>query len=233
MGDEGVVVMVVSGTLNQIWTDSTYVYTATTEEFSVTDIAEESVVAYIRDYGEFTTVWANDTAVFVGTTSGIKYLYKTCISGTIISPEDISLCLMDYVSPYGVTDEEIRYLHGNNDFLMCCTVSGVDVYKLEPNGYRSSAYVEGVQKCFMTSTGKFYYTLSGINWSINRVDRPQIDWVTPDEVYTTGSGIFDEGLVINDIFVTEQNDNVIFTATSSGVYVIDEATLNYNKYYTE
>ncbi len=227
---------VVSGTLNQVWIDDSYVYAATTEELSIIDIESELKYAYIE--GNFNTLWANDTRIFLGTASGIQYLYKTCISGSIASPYDLVDCMYDYYPPYGTTSNNVRYIHGNDDFIMWCTDLGVDVYKLEPNGYRSYTTTNGTQKCFMTSTGKFYYTVSGIEWTLSRVDRSLVDWVIPDYSYITGSGIIDSGLSINDVFITEETSsdetsNTLFIATSRGTYVIDEGTLDYNVFYVE
>ena len=224
-----------AGEVNQIWTDSDYVYVATNAELSITDIESELVYAYIS--GNFNTIWANDDRIFLGTASGIKYLYKTCISGSTYTPYNLADCMYDYTPPYGTTSDSIRYIHGNDDFIMWCTDLGVDVYRLEPNGYRSYTTVSNAYKCFMTSD-KFYYTISGSEWTLSRVNSTLVNWAIPDYSYTTGSGIFGAGLSINDIFITEDtsqnnHDNVIFAATSSGVYVIDEETLNKNVYYTE
>jgi hypothetical protein len=226
-----------AGTVNQIWTDDTYVYTATTETLAIYEIESELQYAYIN--GDVSTVWANDYRVFFGTaSSGIKYLYKTCISGSVVAPYDLVDCMYDYTPPYGITSNNIRYIHGSGDLIMWCTDSGIDVYKLEPNGYRSYTTTSGAQKCFMTSAGKFYYTISGTEWSLNRVNSSLSNWTDPSYSYVTGGAILASGISINDMFVTENTsryntDNVIFTATSSGVYVIDEETLNYDNYYLE
>jgi hypothetical protein len=227
----------VLGELNQIWTDANYVYAASSVALSVIELGSELEYAYIT--GDFNTVWANDDMIFLGTaSSGIKYLYKTCISGSVIDAFDLTSCMYDYTPPYGITSNNIRYIHGNANFIMWCTDLGVDTYRLEPNGYRSYTMVSGAQKCFMASTGKFYYTVSGTGWSLNRVNTSYANWTEPDYSYITGSGIFSAGTSINDIFITENTsqtntDNVLFVATSSGAYVIDEETLDYNVYYIE
>lgn len=230
-----------SSVLNQIWTDDNYVYAATSINLSVIGLISEEYEAYVTYSGGFTTVWGSDDKVYVGTSSdGIKYIYKTCVSGSIASPYNLNACLHSYRSPYGITAQNIRYIHGNDDKLMCCTTSGVDVY-WSNFGYRSTATISGTRKCFMTSTGKFYYTkLSGHMWSLNRVNSHLWDWAAPDYRYIAdGNGALASGISINDIFVTEDTSvsgngyNTVFMATSSGVYVVDEGSLDYAIYYKE
>jgi hypothetical protein len=224
--------------LNQIWTDEDYVYAAINIGFDIIDITTESKIGYIEYDTGFSTVWANNDKVFLGTTNGINYINKTCISGVPLVQEDLLECLIGYSNPYGITSDDIRYIHGSGDtLLMCCTSLGADVY-WGNYGYRSSTTISGAQKCFMTSTGKFYYTVDkGTEWELNRVDSEKWNWTTPDYSYVTGSGILEAGVSINDIFVTENTasntiDNTIFVATSSGVCVIDEGGLDNEIYYT-
>lgn len=223
-------------TLYQIWTDNDFVYAATNKRLDIYDLSSESRYAYVTYSGGFNTVWGNDDKIFVGTTnSGIKYLYKTCISGA-----ELFTCLNDFSDLtyyHELTSDNIKYIHGNNDILCMVTESGVDVVKIDPQSYRSYTTISGARKCFMT-TEKFYYTVSGTEWSLNRVDSYFYNWNTPDKSYVTGSGIFVAGISLNDIFVTENTghdgiSNTLFVATSSGVYVIDEITDNYDIYYVE
>lgn len=226
--------------LNQIWSDNNYVYAAITFGMDIISMSAEQKIAYIEHKLGFNTVWANDTRVYLGTTfSGIKYVDKTCVSGTIGNPINLITCLVDYASPFGISSQTIKYIHGSgDDYLMCCTDAGVDVYHMKMTKYRSTHFTTAAQKCFMTSTGKFYYTsVSGNEWALNRVDKPLWDWVVPDCSYTTGGDILLAELEINDIFITENTasnttDNTVFIATTSGVYVIDEGSLDYVIYYT-
>jgi hypothetical protein len=90
----------------------------------------------------------------------------------------------------------------------------------------------------MTGDKKFYYTISGTEWSLNRVDSCLGDWQAPDKSYTTGGGILPAGEKINDIFITENTasdgiNNTIFCATSNGIFVINESNDEYVIYYIE
>ncbi len=227
-------------TLNQIWKDDDYVYAAHDSGLEVIEIDSEEKIAYIEPSFGFNSVWASDSMVFLGTSNyGIKYFYKTCVSGTASVPENLFTCLVDYISPFGISSQNVRYIHGyGDDYLMCCTSSGVDVYYRKPTMYRSMTTTSGARKCFITSSGKFYYTsVSGNIWYLNRVDKPLWDWTVPDYIYEAGVNILPTGVGINDIFVTESTasngvDNTVFIATTSGVYVVDEGSLDYVVYYT-
>ncbi len=216
----------------QVWTDGTYVYTALTTGLKIYEIESESEYAFIDYTGGFNTVWANTSRVFVGTSdAGIKYFNKTCISGSTSSPIDIGTCLNSFsdLTYYStLTAADIRYIHGSGDVIGVVTVSGIDVVKIDPQSYRSFTTISGGQKCFMTSTGAFYYILNG--WSVNKINSSLTDWTAPNTSYVTGSGIFESGITINDIYIT---DDTIYAATTSGVYVIDEGTEDFAIYFTE
>jgi len=225
----------------QISTDASYIYVATSIGLKIYDIASELEYAYVTYSGGINTVWNNDNYVFLGTSiSGVKYINKTCISGSVVSPYDLVTCLNDFSDLtyyHTLTSDYIRYIHGSGDVLCMVTNSGVDVVKIDPQSYRSYTSISGAKKCFMTAAGKFYYTVSGTEWSLNRVDSCLYDWSVPDKSYTTGSGILPAGEKINDIFITENTasdgvSNTIFCATSSGVFVIDEGTECYINFTT-
>jgi len=229
-----------SGTLRlrQVWTDNQlYIYAATSLGLRIIDAPTENVLNDMTYIPGFNTVWCNDYNVFLGTNYGIKYLSSACIDINIDT--DLLPCLNDLDFYYGTSSNVIRYLHGNENLLLCITDAEVDVLSLTGTIYRSSSTtVSGnAYKGFMTSTGKFYYTLSGSNWSVERVDVPVMDWTTPHRSYAADGSIMTSGIAIRDIFATERTsangtDNTLFIATSSGVYVIDEGTNDYAVYYT-
>jgi len=222
--------------LKQIWTDENYVYAATLGGLNIVELESEQKYAQLTYNGGFNTVWADDVKVYLGTNNdGIKYINKTCISGSISNPAELTGCLKDY-GEQSLTADKVRYIHGNNEFLMCCTSVGVDVIKKEPNGYRSYTTVSGARKCFMTSTGKSYYsTYNGVSWKLNRVDTSLTDWVIPSYVY--GDPLISSN-EITDIFVTEGTapdgvSNTLMVATSSGIYVVAESDSSLKIYYTQ
>jgi hypothetical protein len=220
--------------LNEIYTDKRYVFAALEVGLDIIDIESESKCAYITYTDGANTVWGNNSIVFFGTTSsGVKYINKSDISCNITSPVDLTSYVKQFKYTPFITSNTIKHIHGRDDIVMCCTTSGVDVYKLEPNGYRSSTTVSGAYKCFVPAGRSAYYlTSSGTDYFINKINITLLDWSEPDEVFTT-----DVGLKVNDLFVTGHTavggtKNTLFIATSSGVYVIDEATYETDIYYT-
>ena len=222
--------------VRQVWTDENYVYAATSAGLNIIDLDSEIRYAQATYSGGFTTTWANNDKVYLGTTEdGIKYITKTCISGSIVTPIELNTCLVDYIEQ-SLTSNEVRYIHGNNGFLMCCTAVGVDVIKNEPHGYRSYTTVSGAKKCFITSTGGSYYsTYDGTSWELNRINTSLTDWSEPDYVYGDPLVASNE---ITDMFVTEGTasdgvSNTLMVTTVSGVYVLDESDLYLKIYYIQ
>lgn len=228
--------------LYHIYTDNINVYAATLSGLDIYDLDTENLYAYIPYNNGFTTVAGNDSYIYLGTTSsGIKRISKACVSGSIVSPYNLSTCVIDYVtSPY-IDGDDIQYLHANDDFMGVISNVGVavSVVKFEPQGYMSATTLNNrkASKCFITNTGSLYYTSSGINdWSIDVITTSLFDWGSSSYNYTTGSGVIEENIHINDIFVTENtsgDSNTLFVATSSGIYIINETTGNYSIYLEE
>lgn len=179
------------------------------------------------------SVCINNDRIFIGTTnSGIFCLDLVCISGTDnISTDDLSNCLYRYKEYPNILSDNIRYLHCNGNYLSVITDLGIDVFKLGVQEYRSSTTFSGIdyaEKCFITSLGTLYYTLSGVGgWAVSRVNNTNCDWVNPDYSYNAGGVIFSDNIITTDIFVTEKSsgdglNNTLFVATSSGGFLIDE-----------
>lgn len=220
--------------INQIWTDETYVYAATSRGLNIIGIETENVVA--NEYSHaYTTVWANNDTIFLGTSEeGIKSLDKS-----FIDTGEIYTGLVAYVSEPDINNNNIKYLHGNYNKLMCCTSSGVDIISLVTHYITYTTITGGAEKCFAAENDKFYYTVSGINNQyIHRLDSNTGDWITPDHTYITGSGFLPSASCINDIYVTAGTSlsgseyNTLFVSTDYGVHIIDEGTGIYNVYTT-
>ena len=221
-------------TLNQIWTDETYVYAVTSRGLNIIDIETENVVA--NEYSHaYTTVWANNDTIFLGTSEdGIKSLDKS-----FIGTGEIYTGLVDYVSEPDITNNDIKYLHGNYHKLMCCTSSGIDIIGLVTHYITHTTITGGAKKCFATENDKFYYTVSGINNQyIHRLDSNTGDWLTQDYTYTTGATFLYSASVINDIYATAETSlagneyNTLFAVTNYGIHIIDEGTGLYAIYTT-
>lgn len=217
---------------NQIWTDANYVYVVTSSGLNIIDIETENTIANECSY-QYTTVWTNDTTVFLGTSGyGIKSLDKS-----FIVPGGIFSGLENYVSEPDITNNNINYLHGNYHKLMCCTVAGVDIIGLDTHYITHTIISGGAKKCFAAENDKFYYTIS--NQHICRLDSNTGDWVTPDKIYTTGIDCLTNASGVNDIYVTTSTSlggsdyNTLFVSTEDyGVHIVDEGTGEYDVYTT-
>jgi hypothetical protein len=224
--------------VRQIWADNDYVFAACAEGLNIIDIASEKQYSFITYSGGFTTVWANEDRVFLGThTNGIKYIDKSYIIGDIGLPPELT-CLSGYATTPRLRSNDVRYIHGYGDFIACCTAYGVQTLGIY--GSESETLTPDAWKCFMTPSAALYYTTSGTTWAVNKVLYGQCDWVNPSTTYSAdGYSAILPGARINDIFITEgtstagSNYNTIFLATSSGVVIIDDGTNEGVVYYTE
>lgn len=214
--------------LRQVWSDDNHVYAATSSGLDIIEIDSEQRYSYITYSGGFNSVWSNDANVYVATSgTGIKRLPISSISGSIISPYELSSSLTDYANYPTITSDYVRYIHGQSNLLMCCTISGVNT--LGVYGKEGQTWTAGAFKCFLAENERLYYTtISGGVHVLNRVNGPW-DWVQPDKRYISGGLIFESGISINDIFIY---DTTIYAATSNGVYAIDDDTDDYIVYFT-
>lgn len=207
--------------MRNIWTDDPYIFRATSSGVSIYSTATENVVAIVQYGTGINSVWSNDDYLYMGTTnSGILWLPISVISGTY----DLTNQLNIYRDYPDITNNYVNYLHGNGDYLCITTISGVDHINLTTS---SGIYttVSGARKCYQTKEGRFYYCFTD---DLNVIYNNTQNWTIPDYVYSAGAGIIPAGVEINDIFVTEgmsiyqEDDNVIFLATTNGVTIIEE-----------
>jgi len=76
--------------LKQIWHDEDYVYAATSDGLNIIELESELSYAHVTYYDGFNSVWADDNNVYLATpASGVKYIDKTCISGSTGSPYEL------------------------------------------------------------------------------------------------------------------------------------------------
>jgi hypothetical protein len=209
--------------LLQIWTDESYVYAATTSGLDIIDLDTEQRAHFLSRSGGYTSVWSTATEVFLGTPDeGLKYIDK----------DDITTVL-PYVSSPDLTSDNVRYVHGNENKLICCTVGGVNVIKRD-NLYVYGTSISGGQKCFITPTYEdCYFAISGTSsWELHRVDSPTGSWTSSNATYSTDGGFISGSTRINDFYVTERTSssgtsNTLFVATDYSAYVYDEESGEY------
>ena len=220
--------------LNQIWTDDTYVYAATTDGLNIIDLISEQKYAQMTYRDGLNSVWADSDKVYVATTnSGVKYIEKSTISGA-----ELSQHLTDYLNTPEILSDKVRYIHGNGPHMLISTDGGINYRGPDEYYQRTSTATSIARKVFVTSTGKIYYTTwDGSVWRVNVRNNGDSSWYTPDKIYETGSFVIFPGIDILDIFVTEGTsstniDNTLFVATTSGVFVIDEELDDSVIYYT-
>ena len=175
--------------LNQIWTDDQYVYAATASGLDIISIETEQRQSFATNSNGYSTVWSDNEEIFVGTTNaGIKSFNQSSIG-----PSEIVNFIKEYVRTPFITSNNIRYIHGNSNKLICCTVKGVDIIRRDSH-YITRTVINGANKCFVTPNyDYYYYTVSGsTSWTLNRLDGNTGNWTTPDIVYTTGSGFLSD-----------------------------------------
>lgn len=229
--------------LYQIYTNDSFIFSATNKGLDVYNIASENICAFINKPEGFTTVAGNTVDLYLGTAGeGVKILPMTCISGNEDTPYDLSNYLKT-LNPEGITSTYINYIHVANNSIGLCTKSGVDflIRYVNPE-IHSKTFIQNSKKCFVTDRSIYYttestdVTISGTTYQLNVVDTCLTDWLLPDRIYTTGSGIFEKGIELTDLYITSgtalRGGNTIFCATTSGVYIIDEDTKNYTIFYT-
>lgn len=147
--------------LRQIWTDENYVYAATISGLDIIDIGTEVRQSFANDSSGFMSVWSSADRVFMASPDkGIRSLKKEKIG-----PADVTAYLHDYARYPDITSDNVKYLHGNTNKMICCTDKGVDILRLN-TGYVTHTSVSGAYKCFATPEHDyFYYTVSGTSYS--------------------------------------------------------------------
>jgi hypothetical protein len=220
--------------LNQIWTDNKYVYAATTSGLDIISIETELRQVFVTNTNGYSSVWSDNEEIFIGSNRGIKFFNQSSVE-----IEDVFTLLSDYVLEPDINNNNVRYLHGNINRLICCTAAGIDIIRRDTH-YITHTNISGATKCFVTPNyNYYYYTVSGTAisgvapWYLCRLNDNTSDWATPDIMYTTNSGFLVPSTCINDFYVTEHTstsgiNNTLFIATDIGVYVYDEGSAEYS-----
>jgi hypothetical protein len=206
--------------------DNGYLYAATDVGLLIIDIASEEEIAQVTSL-VCTSVWNSDALVFMGTSnSGIYALDKSTISSG-----DLTSSAYQYRSYPNITSNDVKYLHGQSDYLCATTAVGVDFIWISLND-RDSRTIADAYKCFVCSDGKTYFTTSGTPNKIYRSNVPLGVSSTPIE-YTCGSGYLENVPNVQDIYVTERTssvetvlwpENTLFIAASGSAFIFDEGS---------
>jgi hypothetical protein len=183
-----------------------------------------------------TSSHVNDKYLFYSTTyTGINY---ACISGINDINDNINYSshVYNFASYPNITANHTKYIHCNNNYIICCTLSGIDCYDITTtSGYRYYTTFSGAQKCFVLNNDAYYTTQSGNYESVVIIKDITNNWDTPYKIYdNTGLNTFEYNIKIKDLFVKYGEDyNTIYCATSSGVYEVNEDTGAANIYNIE
>ena len=212
--------------------DNGYLYAATNLGLFIVDVETELEVARVSNT-HCTAVWNSDTLVFMGTSnSGIYALDKSTISSGIITDN-----AYQYKAYPNLTDNDVKYLHGQSDYLCATTAVGVDFIWISLNDWDSNTIAD-THKCFVCSDGKTYFTTSGTPNKIYRSNIP-LGVGYPAVEYTCGSGDLTNVPNVNDIYVTEETsstvtmlwpENTLFIAASGSAFIFDEGTKELAEY---
>jgi hypothetical protein len=138
---------------NSIWSSASYIFQPTLSGVTVYNSDASSVVSEVpapSGIGITNSVWADDDYLYISTTS--SGVYKSDLTTIESAP-----LMVPYLNYPTITNNSVRYIHGNNNRMCIVTISGVDnidlttengIYTLCDNSY----------KCFQTVSGTFYYT---------------------------------------------------------------------------
>lgn len=233
----------ISPNIHQVYVDKDYIYTANNFGVDIFDIASELVYATIKTASGYITIAGDDDYIYLGTTgSGTKKLLKTNISGSVVSPYNLSAYVTNYLTfPY-IESNNINYISVAGHYTGLILASGTKVASIkdEPQGYYSSTTMppgNTATKCHITSDGYIYYIVTTSGESMVSKAKGSSNWTPPLKSYVTGGGVLASGIVPRDIYVTEGTasdgtSNTLFIATTSGAYIVDESSEKFAVYYT-
>jgi len=196
-----------------VWINEPYIYGATTSGVNIYSSISENKVAEVVYPTGINAVWADDSYLYMATTnSGVLRLPVSTISGTY----NVTPNIVGYKNYPNITNNNVGYLHGADEFLCATTISGVDHFNTVSGTRIYTTVVSNPTKCFQISKGYFYYVDSNLHVMYDNSS----NWTSPDYTYVKGDIIL--SATISDLFVIENTPNVLLIATTNGAAVIEE-----------
>jgi len=212
---------------NNIWSSASYIFQPTLSGVTVYNSDASSIVSEVltpSGVGIVTSVWADNDYLYISTTaSGI---YKSDLTIIESAPQ-----ITSYLNYPTITNNNVRYIHGNNNQLCIVTISGVDHISIT-TGSGIYTLCDDSYKCFQTVSGTFYYTKNYKTISEIDLGGSLTDWLYYRDITLTNttSGINDRVLLEIEGFSYEHiqsNGNDLRFITDEGVvleYFIDTYT---------
>lgn len=191
-----------------IWTSGDFIFKTTVSGINVYDLTTELFLGTIS-YLNASSVWANNDYLYIGTTnSGVIRSPMSSISGSVYG--DLSI----YKTYPDVNSENVNYTHGEDNYLCIATISGAHIFNLTTNSgiYTNTSIV--ADKCHQMVDRTSYYIYDNKLRTVYSDDSTYL--------YEAGAGIIPTVSGINDLYVVDGVNNVIFLATTDGVVMIEE-----------
>lgn len=148
------------------------------------------------------------------------------------------MALEAFKSHPDITHNSVNYIHGNGDYLLAATISGVDRYKIS-TGDREHVLAEHVSKCYQTSIGDYYYAVNPL-FDVSRItgehalDGHIFDW---DYVRTIDISIptsEDDYQFYFEVTISGSEENIYGQAAEEGadIRILDDKGMS-RPYYIE
>ena len=194
------------------------------EGLEISDIITESGINGVLHYNGYNSIWVSDEHVYLASSyNGIEYFNKDEVE--TISTPGIYLQFPD------ITDNNVKYIHGNTTKMIVSTNSGIDIIRRDIGYNTHNTSITNAIKTFVTPNNDYYYYTYyyGGSYHIARLNGNRSDWFTADVYYTTGSGFLEGDSIIKDFYTTEHTatsgvNNTLFIITDLAGYVYDEET---------
>lgn len=213
-------------TYSFIFNDGIYAYSSYDNILDIYNIATQIKLASLEYNYYITSIFANNNNVFFGAKDAGVYSLNKDVLSNFSSNEDLYNATYLYKEYPDITCNHINFIHGNDACVSFCTTSGVDYFKLEPNGYRSYTNCSGSNDCFLLSERELFYTVSeSTGYYICKVD-PISNWEIIEPFISTNNNFLFSVTIITALKVIKNllGETIVFISTDNGVGI-----LNYNK----